>query len=107
MPEPQALIDRLIADIDLPDDIMYLQSDGETVLYRQKPADDQEDGAKEPVEVVGKLSDSGDGVLCNIYDREIYDMFAKLEKKAKRRYGTELTVRLVAPPAPANEGSDF
>ena len=97
MPIPQALIDRLIADIDLPDDIMYLQSDGETVLYRQKAPDDQGDVAKEPVEVVGKLSDSGDGLLCNIYDREIYDMFAKLEKKAKRRYGTRLTVRLVEP----------
>ena len=97
MPGPQALIDRLIADIDLPDDIMYLQSDGETVLYRQRPTDDPEDGTKEPVEVVGKLSDSGDGLLCNIYDREIYDKFAKLEKKAKRRYGTKLTVRLVEP----------
>jgi hypothetical protein len=97
VPIPQALIDRLIADIDLPDDIMYLQSDGETVLYRQKAPDDQGDVAKEPVEVVGKLSDSGDGLLCNIYDKEIYKIFAILEKKAKRRYGTRLTVRLVEP----------
>jgi hypothetical protein len=89
MPVPQDLIDQLITDLDLPDDIMYLQKNGDTVIYRQKP--------DEPMEAVGKLSDSGDGVLCNIYDKEIYKIFAILEKKAKRRYGTRLTVRLVEP----------
>jgi hypothetical protein len=89
MPVPQDLVDQLITDLDLPDDIMYLQRNGDTIIYRQKP--------DEPMEAVGRLSDSGDGLLCNIYDREIYEMFAILEKRAKRRYGTKLTVRLVEP----------
>jgi hypothetical protein len=95
VPEPQAVIDKLIED--LPNDIVYVLRDGETILYRQKSPDAPEDGTKEPVEMVGMLSENEDGLLCNIYDREIYDKFAKLEKKAKRRYGTKLTVRLVEP----------
>ena len=97
MPEPQALIDRLIEDLDLPDDIVYVQRDGETVLYRQKPTDVPEEDANELVEMVGMLSENEDGLLCNIYDEEIYEIFAKVEKKSKRRYGTKLTVRLVEP----------